>query len=263
MDNIEQLIDTLHLEDLNNELHPSYFDENEGYDMLIIRLPVISEVFEVKSIGFIITPKTSYLYNKKEKKFEDLGNCFEGPYKIIDQITDELLKSFSKYQEMVSDMEEALYTNKKMDDFMTMWLELKKYILRIERVLLRASSTVSALIKKYEESEIFPTNHYFDLHEHMERIMRSGTLHLAKLDYLYSFYNTRTNEKMNSLIYTLTIISAIFLPLNLAVGFFGMNTSGLPFTEGDFGTASAAGLMVSLMLITSMIVYLFYKKVKQ
>lgn len=71
-----------------------------------------------------------------------------------------------------------------------------------------------------KKKEGFPVNHYLDLHEHCERLYRSVALQLAKLDYLYNFYNTRTNEKMNRLIFFLTIISAIFLPLNLFVGFF-------------------------------------------
>lgn len=35
------------------------------------------------------------------------------------------------------------------------------------------------------------------------------------------------NEKMNQSLYFLSILSAIFLPLNLIVGFFGINTNDL------------------------------------
>ena len=55
MRNIEELIDKLHLEDLQNESHPSIFDENEEYSMLIIRLPVITDALQVQSIGFVLT----------------------------------------------------------------------------------------------------------------------------------------------------------------------------------------------------------------
>ncbi len=47
------------------------------------------------------------------------------------------------------------------------------------------------------------------------------------------------DEKMNRIIFVLTIISAIFLPLTLITGFFGMNTSDLPFTHGTYGTLKA------------------------
>lgn len=263
MENIEKLIDRLHLEDLRNELHPSFFDDNEGYDMLIVRLPVISKELDVKSLGFIITEHGSYTYNTKEQKFEKLDGRFDGPYKFIDKITDKMLKTFVKYQDSVSDMEEVLYKDSYGNNFINQWLSLKLEVLRIERLLLRASISINELVEHYTDNPEFPINHYIDLHEHIERTMRSATLQLSKLDYLYSFYNTKSNDKMNKMIYILTIISAVFLPLNLVVGFFGMNTSGLPFAEGTIGTYYAVTLMISLVIITSYIVHRWRKKVEK
>jgi magnesium transporter len=262
MKNIEEVIDTLHLEDLRNEIHPSFFDENEEYDMLIVRLPIIAETLKIGSYGFILTAERSYYYDKQEQEFKELASRFEGPHKFLNKLTDKLLKSFQKYQDSVSDMEEVLYDDHATHDFMTQWLGLKRDILRIERILLRTAGTMSDFIEYYADNDTFPMNAYVDLHEHIERTHRSATLHLSKLDYIYNFYNARTNEKMNKMVYLLTIISAIFLPLNLVVGFFGMNTSGLPFAGGDFGTLSAVILMISLMLTTSLVVYIWRKKVE-
>lgn len=261
MSEIHNLVDALHLEDLRNKMHPSIFDENENYDMLILRLPVICEELEVNSIGFIITDTHSYLYNKEKDSFRKLESRFESPYKILDKIVDDLLKSFELYRDRIIDMEEMLYGDKEISYFMKEWLILKRNIVRIERVLLHASSTMNRVVKYYETNEDFPLNHYIDLHEHIERTLRSATLQLSKLDYLYNFHSAWTNEKMNRLIYSLTIISAIFLPLNLVVGFFGMNTSGLPFTAGTSGTASAAFLIVCLLVITVGIIHFVKKKV--
>ena len=65
---------------------------------------------------------------------------------------------------------------------------------------------------------------------------------------------------MNRLIYLLTIISAIFLPLNLLVGFFGMNTSDLPFAQGDGGTYKAIALMLFLLMGAVGTVWLLRKR---
>ncbi|HGZ69857.1 MAG TPA: hypothetical protein ENK74_00475 [Nitratifractor sp.] len=59
---------------------------------------------------------------------------------------------------------------------------------------------------------------------------------IEKLDYLYDFYCAKVDEKMNRNVYYLTLLSGIFLPLTLATGFFGMNTSGLPYTNDPSGT---------------------------
>ncbi len=259
MEQLEIKIDELHLKDLCNEVHPSIFDENDDYDMLIIRLPLIDQTLEVKSFGFVITAEHSYEYDKEAKTFKPFADRFEALHTRIDKISDRLLKAFGRYQELTVDMEEHLYLDKTMKHFMTDWLGLKRDILRIERVLLRASQTMEQVIESYEHEEGFPINHYLDLHEHLDRTTRSATLQLSKLDYLYSFFSARTNERMNRLIYFLTIISAVFLPLNLVVGFFGMNTSGLPFAEGSSGTLNAILLMLSLVVITSLVVYVWHR----
>jgi magnesium transporter len=260
MINIHELVDNLHLKDLRNETHPSIFDENEQYDMLIIRLPIIRQELEVISIGFVITADKSYLYEREKDNFKELGNRFEAPYKILDEIIDQLLKSFERYLNLILDMEEMLYVKKTTNSFMKQWLELKHNITRIERELMNSSSTMDRVIEYYEKSDGFPINHYMDLHEHIERTLRSATLQLSKLDYLYKFFSAQENEKMNRSIYTLTIISALFLPLNLVVGFFGMNTSNLPFADGTSGTKDVAILMLCISIITIVIINFVKKK---
>ena len=261
MKEIGQLIDNLHLEDLSNASHPSIFNENEEYDMLIVRLPVIGEKLDAKSVGFLLSDTNSYTYNTDNNTFEELSSKFEGPYKIIDKLTDGVLKSFVKYQDKIADMEESLYEERVKEDFMHQWLNLKLEISRIERILLRTASTIDEFMQYFKDTQDFPINSYIDIHEHLERTMRSATLQLSKLDHLYSFYSAKSNEKMNRLIYILTIISAIFLPLNLVVGFFGMNTRNLPFSQEPSGTLAAVSIMVSLFIATSLIVYKWQKRV--
>jgi len=263
MKHIEELVDALHLEDLRNEKHPSIFDDNEMYNMLIVRIPLVGEEFTSVSMGFIFTQEKSYFYNKQKQEFEELDDIYINSYTLIDKQTDKLLKSFLKYPDIISDMEEALYANSVDKNFLHNWLGVKLEILKIERVLHRTTNAMDEFIEFYKDAEAFPMNHYVDIHEHLERIMRSATLQLSKLDYLYSFYNANSNDKMNKMIYILTIISAVFLPLNLVVGFFGMNTTGLPFSTGDIGTYYAIFIMLSLVVITSVIVQAWRKKVER
>jgi magnesium transporter len=262
MKDIQKILDKLHLEDLTNDQHPSNFDDNGDYNILIVRLPVITNELKTKSLGFVFTQQNSYYYDRDKAEFREYDNVFTSIYSIIDKAVDRVLRSFIKYHESISDMEESLYANKTDGNFLHSWLEIKLEILRIERILTRTTNTMDEFIEFYQNTEEFPINKYMDIHEHLERTMRSATLQLSKLDYLYSFYNAKSNDKMNKMIYILTIISAIFLPLNLLVGFFGMNTSGLPFTSGNSGTFYAITIMAILAVITSIIVQSWRKKVE-
>ena len=74
-----------------------------------------------------------------------------------------------------------------------------------------------------------------DVLEHIERILT----HVRRLESSaensvqmhFSTQNHRTNEIMR----TLTVITAIFLPLNFVTGFFGMNFEGLPLIHNPSG----------------------------
>jgi magnesium transporter len=56
-----------------------------------------------------------------------------------------------------------------------------------------------------------------------------------------------------------TIISAVFLPLSLVTGFFGMNTGGLPFTEEN-GTLKVTIISVIFEAIFLVWIYKLIKK---
>jgi len=82
---------------------------------------------------------------------------------------------------------------------------------------------------------------------------------LEKLDALKTFNITKNNEQMNQTIYILTLLSGVFLPLNLIVGFFGMNTTSLPFTVGEGGTYYVVTLLLSMGLIASFVTFIYKK----
>jgi Mg2+ and Co2+ transporter CorA len=54
----------------------------------------------------------------------------------------------------------------------------------------------------------------------------------------------RTNDIMR----TLTVLTAIFLPLNLVTGFFGMNFDGLPLIHSSVGVWMASAMMLVIAL---------------
>jgi Mg2+ and Co2+ transporter CorA len=61
----------------------------------------------------------------------------------------------------------------------------------------------------------------------------------------FSALANRTNDIMR----TLTVLTAVFLPLNLITGFFGMNFDGLPLIHSDAGVWIAGGMMVTIAVV--------------
>jgi zinc transporter len=61
---------------------------------------------------------------------------------------------------------------------------------------------------------------------------------------LHEEIDSKLSSETNRHLYILSLMTAFLLPPSLVTGFFGMNTSSLPFAEGIHGTAFAFGAIV-------------------
>jgi Mg2+ and Co2+ transporter CorA len=96
-----------------------------------------------------------------------------------------------------------------------------------------------------------------DVLEHIERVVH----HVRRMEQSvetavqmhFSVQGSRTNDIMR----TLTVLTAIFLPLNLITGFFGMNFDALPLIHKESGIWVAMALMLAVAVG---LVMLFWRK---
>ncbi len=83
-----------------------------------------------------------------------------------------------------------------------------------------------------------------DVLEHIERVLahvrRLESSAEAAVQMHFSAQSNRTNDIMR----TLTVLTAIFMPLNLITGFFGMNFDALPLIHSSTGVWAATVVMV-------------------
>ena len=255
-------IHELHLKDIKNPIHPSLYETSDAYQVLIIRLPELwegranilslraSEAWETKgryySYSFLLTVSEIYYFDKKTTSFELLSGGLNDLYRFLDEKIDGLMDDLDMAQDKIAFMEEGFFKDSGAIS-MQRWHALKKELSRTERVIIKAIDTLQAFIAKMDKQELH--DEFNDLHEHLERSLRNTLAANSQLDDLYRYYNLRSNDRMNRSIYILTIVSVIFLPLNLAVGFFGMNTGGLPFQDANNGTFYAFESMITFAIV--------------
>ncbi len=242
-------IDPLHVSDLHNSEHSSYFFQTETYTMLITRFLTIGDNgLEGISTPFVIFENLMYMYDRFSENFILMQ---EGHASIHHAIKNQLAHNeelVEHYVDQVEQLEDSLYARKISPIFLDVWFDLKKDLTRIERMLERTEEVLKKYMQHYGKSEGFPTEPYTDILEHLGRYQRLSELNAIKLDTLYSYYNSLKNDKINNNIYVLTVLSGIFLPLNLVVGFFGMNTEGLFFSGNANGTQNVLWILFLLFI---------------
>ena len=236
------------LDDIENSEHPSDFEAANGYSILILRLPYIkNDKVLVSNYAFLISDKV-YIFDRKKKEFDVLGD-FMDLHNFLDIRIDKILAKINKFHIQIAKMEDELYENRIDKSFANEWLILKKDLVLIERLMGHALIAFERFLKHYKQEV---DNYEFrDLKEHFERALRFAKAAVEKLDYLYEFFRAKQDEKMNKIMFVLTLLSGIFLPLTLVTGFFGMNTGGLPWVNDPEGTLKAVivGVVLELPVI--------------
>ncbi|BDY13114.1 magnesium transporter CorA family protein [Hydrogenimonas cancrithermarum] len=242
-------IDKLLLEDIENATHPSEFELGDDYAVLILRLPETGpEGLQVTSYAFVIREGRCFRFDRSAEKLESAGSLQE-LHRFLDRKTDRMLKDIQHYHYEIEMLEESLYDGAFSSNFMQKWLAYKKDVSLIHRLMFHASLAFERFVRHHRKREDFEDLAYADLSEHMGRIRDLAKSAIEKLDNLYDFYRAKVDERMNRNMYWLTMISAIFLPLTLVTGVFGMNTGGLPYTDDPHGTMKVMAISLVLEIL--------------
>ena len=87
-----------------------------------------------------------------------------------------------------------------------------------------------------------------DVLEHIARVLTHVRRLEQSAENAVQMHFSALGHRTNSIMRTLTVLTAIFLPLNLVTGFFGMNFDTLPLIHSATGVWIALGLMAAIGL---------------
>ncbi|MDP3829394.1 MAG: magnesium transporter CorA family protein, partial [Polaromonas sp.] len=96
-----------------------------------------------------------------------------------------------------------------------------------------------------------------DVIEHIERVVHHARRLEQSAETVVQIHFSAQSNRTNSIMRTLTALTAIFLPLNLITGFFGMNFEFLPLIHMTTGFWWVFGFMILLVIV---VVTVFWRK---
>ncbi len=86
--------------------------------------------------------------------------------------------------------------------------------------------------------------HFDALQKDLRRVFDHAAVMQADNDSLIQIHYAAVGQRTNEILRFLTVISTVFLPLNLIAGIFGMNFVHLPFLEDTLAPLLTLGLML-------------------
>lgn len=175
--------------------------------------------------------------------------------KIKAQI-DDVRGNLAHYQSLIERKENAILKGKSVERFFQKSFVLKQKLNKSLNFCTQCNESLNLLAN--EQSFLKKNLRVYILATKM--LEKSAKELIARLDGLYTLISSIKNERLNQNIYVLSVISTIVLPLNLIVGFFGMNTGGLFLQNNPLGTIAVLGIIIAVFALGA----LYYRlKTKQ
>ena len=184
--------------------------------------------------------------DKNPKRFSTPSHIFEG---LVAEFQRSLINLVMETTEELNAIEDYVYAAAPRDERRRL-APVRRTVVRLHRHL-RTVLTLMRRASAADEDEM-PAG--------FEEIAGRLTSRLESVDYdvyalqerarlLHEEIDSKLSSETNRHLYILSIMTAFLLPPTLVTGFFGMNTSALPFIDGGNGTLYAAGFIVASSLL--------------
>ena len=269
-------IDFLTTQDILNADHPTKIEEHDDYNVIIIKLLsrdndggyIPQHLGIVQGENFLIT------FTEQETDFfnEILSAIDNNVLKIRNRQTDYLLSvilnsvmaSFmsilSTMEDELEDLEERFLSPDTGEDpgIEEIQAHRRNYRL-IRKCILPLKEQISKLF--HTENRLLHKNNrpfFNDVNDHLQFALQTLEGCRDMVGALIDLYISGNDQRMNSIMKQLTVVSTIFIPLTFLAGIWGMNFSFMPELDWKYGYLCAWMLMI--VLAAGVYVYFKHKK---
>ena len=227
--------------------------EAEQISMLLSRKMLIT--FQEKKDDLFDSLRDRILNGKS--KIREKGVDFLA-YTLLDKVIDNYFLILNELEDMIEDAELELIQNgndvtpKHLLHMKKQLILLRRYIYPLRDEIRKLPREESALIEKKT------IKYVSDLYDHLQNIIQNLESFRDSISNLMELYSSNISNKMNSIMKTLTVVGAIFIPLTFIVGVYGMNFDFMP--ELHVSWAYPLLMLTMFLIALGMVIYMKSRK---
>jgi len=279
-----QIVD-LHVADLLNRQLPSHFDYTSWYDLLVVRRLVAAgpdtaalATIDTSPVGFAVFDRVLLTVHPGDctvrdhfvQRLQQMAQGGDGRaasrlpaspadlmLRMVNHIVDSYLELRRLLTRQLGDLQrELLAPRGRMHDWQVL-LDARNLLHLLEDICEDQRSAVQEWLDALDEwpapsdaqaqreRELLRVRSR-DVIEHVERVLSHVRRLESSIETAVQIHFSAQGQRTNDIMRTLTVLTAIFLPLNLITGIFGMNFDALPLVHRQTGFWIAAGVMAGL-----------------
>lgn len=171
-------------------------------------------------------------------------------YRVVDEMVNDTFNLLEELDDRLDEIEEEVLLKSKPDtleDIFTM----KRVVIGIRRVLVPEREILNKLSREdYAAIRNVEKLFFRDIYDHMLRMVDLNEGLRDLVTGALEAHLSVTNNRMNSVMKILTIITTLFMPITFITGFFGMNFFAPPETLGIWTNENVFQITLVILLIS-------------
>jgi Mg2+ and Co2+ transporter CorA len=264
-----------HFSDSLNEAHPSFFDSADDYEMVIFRglasqndLTTFetrpTAIFLLDRLLVTVRPSDSISVALVKRRLLELTSRIpQRPVGLMHLILSAMIDRFMALREpLTRQIEEwqrdLLDPTHPFND----WMALLGHRNRLGKLEVICDEHQDAVMAWREDTTVQIDDHLAvrinDILEHIRRVSSTAEHLQSQIESLVQIHFSAVAHRSSEVMRVLTVVTAIFLPLTLVAGVFGMNFKLFPPGDHPLSFAVAVGFMTALG--TALFVYFKRRK---
>jgi len=265
----------VHIGDAKNAAHPSYFDSTDTYEIVVFRglspQTTVDEIVTRPMTFFnfdrlLVTVRavdSRSVANVRARYLNMPGKTLQSPddlmQRLLSTMVDHYLELRQPLAERLDDWQRQLLDPRKPFRDWKKILESRQLIRQLQNL----SEEQRDAIQEWRDYRIGDLSsamqaRFADIVEHIERVRNHARTTEHQAESAVQLYFAAMSHRTTEIMRLLTLITAIFMPLTLITGLFGMNFDFIP------GLHSRAGFWLSVMamvgVVISMLAYFRHKR---
>ena len=179
-------------------------------------------------------------------------------YRILEAVVNHYHKIMEKLRGKIDYLEAKALENTSID-MMQQVIDIKKDVNLLRKYTIPMREALGKMrVEANEFIEQTSVNYFQDVQDKLDYLAASFDTSREMLRDLMDLHHSNQNNEMNRVMKTLTVVSAIFIPLTFLAGLYGMNFRYMPELNSEWGYPVVVTVM--LMMAGVMAVYMRVKK---
>jgi magnesium/cobalt transport protein CorA len=265
----------VHVFDAKNLAHPSFFDNTDTYEIVVFRGLSPQSTFD----KIVTRPVTFFNFDKLlvtvraadsrsvaqiKTRFVNLpGKTPQSPDDLMQRMLSAMVDHYLELREPLArrldELQRLLLDPRKPFRDWTKLLESRQQIHKLQSLSEEQRDAVQEW-RDYRIADLSPAMHarFADIVEHIERVLSHARTIENQAESAVQLYFAAMSHRTTEIMRLLTLITAIFMPLTLITGIFGMNFEFIPGLHKSYGFwLSVAGMFA---VVIAMLVYFRHKR---